>query len=401
MEDESAHSGSRQRHRPRRRAHAAIPRLTRFAAEHLLLLPIGALIALLWVNTAPESYYRFAFAISFAVNDVAMVFFFGLMTKEIVEATAPHGVLHSRRRFLLPLIASIAATLVPALIYDRLVDALDEPILAVGWPVSLAVDLAIVYLVARIIFRGHPVIPFLLLLGIACDALGFVALVVWHPTRDVHLAGGALILAGAIGFAVALRWSGVISFWPYVFGAGAVSWLAFFRSGMHPALALVPIMPFLPHAARDPGFFVDARPDAKDTLSRFEVWWKHPVQVTLFFFGLVNAGVPMGALEEGTWGLPLAVVVGRPIGVVIGVGLGLLAGLHLPARVGWRELIVGALIAAMGFSVGLFFCAALLPPGQLRSELSMGVLLSLAAAPLAILCARVLRVGRFEDAERR
>ena len=158
-------------------------------------------------------------------------------------------------------------------------------------------------------------------------------------------------------------------------------------------------MPFLPHAARDPGFLADARPDAKDTLSQFDLWARYPVQVTLFFFGLVNAGVPVGALEEGTWGLPLAVLAGRPIGVAIGTGIGLLAGLHLPARVGWRELMVGAFIVAMGFSVGLFFCTALLPPGQLRSELSMGVLVCLVAAPLAMLGARVLRVGRFAPAD--
>ena len=391
-------ASSGQPHGARHRARVAIPRLARFAAEHLLLLPMGALVALTWVNTDPESYYRFTFAISFAVNDVGMAFFFGLMMKEIVEATAPHGVLHSGRRFLLPVLASLGATVVPALLYRTLVDRLDEPMLAVGWPISMAVDLAVVYIGARIVFRPHAVIPFLLLLGIACDVFGFVTVALLNPTRDVHLASGVLALAGAIAFAIALRRFGVISFWPYVLGAGAISWLAFFRSGMHPALALIPIMPFLPHAARDPGFFVNASPDAKDPLSRFEIWWKYPVQVTLFFFGLVNAGVPMGALEAGTWGLPLAVVVGRPIGVVIGVGLGLLAGLHLPARVGWRELIVGALIVAMGFSVGLFFCAALLPPGQLRSELSMGVLLSLAAGPLAMLCAKVLRVGRFAHA---
>jgi hypothetical protein len=84
--------------------------------------------------------------------------------------------------------------------------------------------------------------------------------------------------------------------------------------------------------------------------------------------------------------------------LVIGVGLGLLAGLHLPPRVGWRELIVGAFIAASGFSVGLFFCSALVPPGQLHSELSMGVLLCLAAAPLAIVFAKVSRAGRFATA---
>jgi hypothetical protein len=50
----------------------------------------------------------------------------------------------------------------------------------------------------------------------------------------------------------------------------------------------------------------------------------------------------------------------------------------------------------MGFSVGLFFASALFPPGQLRSEARMGVLLSFAAAPLAMVVAWVLGVGRFE-----
>ena len=61
---------------PRRRRgralRAAVPRLSRFALEHLLLLPAGAAIALVWVNSAPESYFRFTYAISSAVNDVAM-----------------------------------------------------------------------------------------------------------------------------------------------------------------------------------------------------------------------------------------------------------------------------------------------------------------------------------------
>jgi NhaA family Na+:H+ antiporter len=154
-------------------------------------------------------------------------------------------------------------------------------------------------------------------------------------------------------------------------------------------------MPFLPHAARDPGFFVDAPPDARDTLNQFEIWWRYPAQIALFFFGLVNAGVPVSALELGTWGLPIAVIVGKPLGVLIGSVAARLAGFHLPSQVGWRELTVIGFTAAIGFTVGLFFCAALLPPGQVRSEMSMGVLLSLAGAPLALGVARLLRVGRF------
>jgi len=256
-------------------------------------------------------------------------------------------------------------------------------------------DLAFVYFIGRLIFRSHPMIPFLLLLGIAADALGFLVLALSNPLREVHPAGGIGIMAGAICIAAGLRWLRVRSFWPYLLGAGSASWFALFWGGWHPALALVPIMPFLPHAARDPGFFVDARPDAKDALSQFEIWWRYPGQVALFFFGLVNAGVPAGALEAGTWGVPIAVIVGKPLGLFIGVGLALLGGFHLPLRVGWRELSVGGLIAAIGFSIGLFFCAELFPPGQLRSEMRMAVLLTLVAAPLAIIAAKILGVGRF------
>jgi len=130
-------------------------------------------------------------------------------------------------------------------------------------------------------------------------------------------------------------------------------------------------------------------------LSRFEIWWRYPAQVALFFFGLVNAGVSLRALEPGTWGLPIAVLFGKPIGVLLGAGVAIIVGFHLPHRVGWRELLVGGLIAAVGFSVGLFFCTALVAAGQMRSELSMGVLLSLAGAPLALVAAKLLRVGRF------
>jgi len=115
----------------------------------------------------------------------------------------------------------------------------------------------------------------------------------------------------------------------------------------------------------------------------------------LFFFGLVNAGVPFRALEPGTWGLPIAVIAGKPLGMLVGAGIAVTVGLHLPHRLRTRELIVVGMCAATGFSVGLFFCAVLLPPGQLRAEISMGVLMSLAAAPLAVISAKSLRVGRF------
>ena len=381
----------------RHHVRSTVPRLSRFAIEHLLLLPLGSIIALAWVNAAPESYYDFTFSIAFVVNDVGIAFFFALITKEVVEATVAGGVLHPWQRALMPIVASLGAAAVPALLHIRIVESLDEPMLTIGWRVALATDLAIAFFFARIIFGRHPAVPFVLLLGIASDAIGFITVAVFDPARDIRLVSGVLLLAAAIAMAAALRRRRVRSFWPYVLTAGVASWIGMYWSGVHPALALVPVMPFLPHAARDPGFFVDARPDARDALSQFEVWWRYPAQVALFLFGLVNAGVPMGALEPGFWGLPLALIVGKPLGLLAGAGLGLALGFHLPHRIGWRELTVIGLIAAMGLSVGLFFAAAILPPGQLRSELSMGVLMSLAAAPLALIGAWVMSIGRFAN----
>ena len=177
---------------------ATFPRLSQFAREYLLLLPLGAVIALVWVNSFPESYYRLTYAVSFAVNDVAMTLFFALMTKEVVEATAPGGVLHPWRRAIVPVIAAVGAVVVPALIHVRVVEALEEPVLAIGWPVTLATDLAISYFVARLIFRQHAVIAFLLLLGIASDTFGFLVLDVailqplgTYTNRWLEIGGGS------------------------------------------------------------------------------------------------------------------------------------------------------------------------------------------------------------------
>jgi NhaA family Na+:H+ antiporter len=164
-----------------------------------------------------------------------------------------------------------------------------------------ATDIAFSYLVARVILGPrHPGIPFLLLLAIADDALGLLILAAFYPTGPVRPLQFAMLLAAAMLIASWLKRRGTRTFWPYVAGAGIVSWLALYRGGLHPALALVPVIPFIPHATRDAGLFVDAF-DAADPLTEFERWRKLPVQVILFFFGLVNAGVPMSAVGTGTW----------------------------------------------------------------------------------------------------
>jgi NhaA family Na+:H+ antiporter len=119
------------------------------------------------------------------------------------------------------------------------------------------------------------------------------------------------------------------------------------------------------------------------------------VQVVLFLFGLVNAGVVLRGYDTGTWAVLAASLVGRPLGIVAAVGLALTAGLHLPRRFGWRELIVVALATSSGFTFALFFATGLVPVGAVLQQVKLGALSSVVGAIVAIGVARMLRLGRF------
>jgi Na+:H+ antiporter, NhaA family len=378
----------------RSRSHSVIRRFI----DNSGLLIAGAVAALLWANLAYDSYQQFAHAAHFIVNDVAMVFFFALATKEVVEATAPGGALHSPRRASVPILAAVGGMAGPAAIYVLLAFWADTPELLRGWAIPCATDIAFSYLVARFVLGpSHPGIPFLLLLAIADDALGLILLAVFYPVGTLRPVEFGLLLAAAMAVAWALRRTRTRNFWPYVLGAGAIAWIALYRGGLHPALALVPIIPFLPHAKRDPGLFVEA-PQLHDPLNEFEHWWKLPVQIILFFFGLVNAGVAVTSVGAGTWVVLIAILAGKPIGILLFTAICVAAGLQKPARVTWSEMAVLGIIAGIGFTVALFFATAAFPPGSLLDEAKMGALLSFSASLLAIAASAMLKVGRFARA---
>ena len=369
-------------------------RASGFVLDYLLALPVGCAAALAWANTLPESYYRFAHATAFGVNDVGMAFFFALITKEVAEATLPGGALHPWRRAALPVAAAVGSVIVSIAIYLAVVHHFGEHMLEGGWVAACAIDIPGTYIIARLIFGRHPAVPFLLLLAISADAIGLAAVAVLHPVGDAHPVIGLGLMAIAVGGAAVLRHRGVKSFWLYLIGPGIVSWGALFLGGVHPALALVPIVPFLPHGRRDRGLMVESAPGVHDTLTLFEHWWELPVEGVLFLFGLVNAGVPLHGLEEGMWAIPIAAL-GRPFGIVAAAGVALAAGLHLPLRVGWRELVVVGCTATVGLVFALFFATAVMPLGVLLLEMKMGALVTIAGGALAFAVAGLLGVGRF------
>jgi NhaA family Na+:H+ antiporter len=361
----------------------------RFIFDNSLLLLAGTAAALIWANVDLASYNRLAHPLHVWVNDVGMVFFFALAAKEVFEATLPGGPLASPRRALSPLAAAVGGMVAPALIYVALASTRGPVELIRGWAIPCATDIAFSAMVARIIFPAtHPAVPFLLLLAIADDALGLIILAVFYPSGTLSFPALAGFMTAGILLAAWLRRRGTRSFWSYVLGPGVLSWIGLYMGGFHPALALVPIVPFMPHSPRDLGVF-DPREELRpDTLSRFEHWWARPVQFVLLLFGFANAGVPFAQIGAGTYYVLAGLLLGKPIGILLFSRIVRVAGGTLPPGLRTGELLVVGIVASIGFTVSLFFATAAFPEGQALAETKMGALLSFAAAPLAMVLSK-------------
>lgn len=382
-----------------------------FLFENSLFLVGGAAAALIYANVAPDSYHHLVHnktgtflghevnLFHFIVNDIAMAFFFLLAGKEIREAMLPGGPLASARTAALPILATLGGMLGPASIYS-IGARIFDPALTRGWAVPMATDIAFSYMVARIIFpriagKTHPAIVFLLLLAIADDAGGLIVLATFYPTGDTNPLILAGLAVGAIALALGL-WKGlkVANFWPYILVSGPVIWFGFFKGGIHPALALVPLAWCMPHAHADLGIWAPGESEGHDTLNRMEHWWKRPVELILGLFGFVNAGVVFSAVGVGTALVSAGLLFGKPIGIVTLAKIGQLFGLKLPEGMTGRDLVVVGFAAGIGFTVALFVSIVAFPPGALQDSVKMGALFSFFVAPITLVIARILRGPR-------
>jgi len=347
----------------------------RFVLENSLLLIFGAVVALVWVNAGPASYASASQALAFAVNDIGMVFFFALAMQKVVMAMRPGGPLGSFRQAGLPVLAAVGGMAGPALIYTAAAHALNRPDILGGWAIPCATDIAFSYLAARLAFRGdHPAIPFLLFLAIADDALGLIVLAAFYPAGAIDVVAMAAFLGPAIAIAWILRRRGVRNFWVYVAIPGVLSWMGLYLGGIHPALAMVPIVPFMP------------------ALDSFERWWRVPVEGILLGFGFVNAGVPVSSVGPITWVVAGSLILGKPIGIVVTTLIAERAGFRRGQGLDYRGLVTLGILAGIGFTVALFFAMAAFPPGPILDQAKMGALFSFSAAVLGIAVARLLRV---------
>jgi NhaA family Na+:H+ antiporter len=406
--------------------------------EFSIPLLAGVAVALVAANVAPTAYehalhwepfgdvgvFGHVLTLHFLVNDVFMVFFFGIAAKEITESCLPGGSLNPIRKAITPLVATLGGVVGPVAVffaglwaafalglYDPASD--DRTVLARGWGIPTATDIALAWLVARAVFgRGHPAVAFLLLLAVADDAIGLVIIAVFYgdPANPVVPSFLGLVLAG-MAVAWGMRRAGVKSWIPYVAVGGPLAWSGLMLAHLHPALALAMIVPFMPGPAGDMGLFTDL--DEVDVMGEetaaalhvehsplhlFEHHLKLFVDFGLFFFAFCNAGVQLADVGVLTWLILGGLVVGKTFGITL-FGLGArAAGLTLPSGMTVADLVMSGFVAALGLTVALFVASAAYVQPVLQGQAKMGALLSGAVGLIAVALGRALGFGRKQPA---
>lgn len=380
-----------------------------FLREFSIPLIAGVVVALIWANVDPHSYHEFVHEdlflghnFHFFVNDIFMVFFFAIAGVEIVQSVMPGGDLNPIKKAINPLFATAGGVLGPVAVYLTLNSIFGSPELVKGWGIPTATDIALAWLVARFVFGGaHPAVKFLLLLAIADDAIGLIIIAVFypdplHPTEPIWL---LLVLAG-MAVAFILRKLNVRNYWPYLLTAGILSWTGLHNAHLHPALALVFIVPFLPHPIKETEHLFEADVEEHSTLSQFEHEWKVIVDFGLFFFGIANAGVELAGIGVATWLVFIALLVGKTVGIFTLGFIAQLVGFPLPDGMGKKELFLAGLIAALGLTVALFVAGAAFTDLHIQGAAKMGALFSASVAVLAIVLGKVLGVKKVHEEQK-
>jgi len=398
--------------------------LRRFLATEsgsALLMVSATVVALLWANSPWSGAYEALWATEASVvlgdaglqmdlahwiNDGLMAVFFFVIGLEVRRDLAV-GELTDRRRVVLPVLAGIGGMVVPALLYLLIVPDGEA---TRGWGIVIGTDTA--FLLGALALVGPATSTqlrvFLLAVTVVDDIAAVTIIgVVYSESIDIS----ALIVAVAgVAVLVGLGLGGVWRTWPYALVA-VVVWVATVSSGLHASIAgmvaglLIPA--FAPRreaveraATRFRAFrqspMAEVGRSAKDALARavpvnerlqlvLHPWTSY---VVVPLFALANAGVDLrgGVLSEAlsspvTWG----VVVGLVAGKFLGIGAGGLGGAalrlgRLPQGVGPGQVLGGAALSGIGFTISLLIIGLSFDSPKLRDQATVGVLLALGLA---------------------
>ncbi|MGY6125463.1 Na+/H+ antiporter NhaA [Paraburkholderia strydomiana] len=410
-----------------KKAFTALEHFLHVEAASGIILLIAAAMALIWANSPlAGSYhaflesslslglggYQFSKPVHFWINDGLMTVFFLVVGMEI-RREIHAGSLSELRQAALPLAAAAGGVAVPALVYLAVNYGSDA---AQGWAVPTATDIAFAVGVLALLGRSIAgnVRAFLLTLAIVDDIIAVLIIAVFY-SAGLDYGGFALAGAGIVAVVVMQRLD--ISRAAAYIVPGAVIWMGLFISGVHPTLAgvvlglMTPVVASRGHqrvlvelseaAHRVGEIDVEsarefdrlekplqtlriAQRDLLPPVVRVQ-WALHPwvAYAIMPLFALANAGVPLDGVDlsnaDSSWitfGVALALVVGKPTGVFLTSWILVRSGLcRLPTGMSWRGVSLVALLAGIGFTMSIFIATLAFSGQGVLDAAKLGVLL--------------------------
>ncbi|MFC4111938.1 Na+/H+ antiporter NhaA [Nonomuraea zeae] len=379
------------------------------------VLLIATVLALLWANSpwggTYEAFWHTPMGISFGdahfsldlrhwVNDGLMTIFFFVIGLE-VSYEVRLGQLRDRRLIAVPAVAAFGGMLVPAGIYLLL--NFGGPG-AGGWGVPIATDTAFVLGVLAVVGARcpDPLRAFLLTLAIVDDVLAIMIIALFYTAS---LSVPALVVAALLLAAImTLRWAKIWRAPAYIL-LGFALWVATLESGIHPTLIGIAlgilVFVYAPsdqklllageavqeftsepsaQAAREATRRVQRAVSVNERLQLRLLPWSSYVIVPVF--ALANAGVRLdgetlrAALTSPvSWGVVLGLLVGKFVGISLGTWLPLRFGWGtLPGNLVWGQLLGGAAVSGIGFTVALFIVDLAFDDPAIHAEAKIGIL---------------------------
>src|SRR2546421_2513441 len=377
------------------------------------VLLAAAVAALLWVNVDASSYgsvWRTTLSIRVGgagialdlrhwVNSGLMTLFFFVVGLE-ARREFDLGELRERRRFALPLLASIGGMTVAVAIY--LVFNAGRPS-AHGWGVAMSTDTAFRPGFLALVGPRFPdrLRAFMVTVAVVDDIVALVVIATVY-SGSLHLV--ALVAAFLFYGVVLVLRSIRLRVGLVYFVLGATAWVALLKSGVEPvviglAMGVLPFAYPAPRStleraterfrefreqptaelARSASAQLRAATSLNERLQQLYHPWTSYAIVPLF--ALANAGIAVDGrfLARGfsspiTLGILVGYVVGKPIGILGSSWLlTRVSGGRLRPPVGWAAVAGGGTIAGIGFTVSLLI-ATLAFHGRALEEAKLGVL---------------------------
>jgi NhaA family Na+:H+ antiporter len=256
----------------------------------------------------------------------------------------------------------------------------------------------------------------LLTLAIADDVAAILVIALFYSGGLVI--SQFLVIAGGVALVLLLQAIGVRLALAYVL-PGVVLWLGMLRAGFHPALAgvllglLTPVSAEFGLLARRPAASAQPAPATplmagslpEAPLLRVEALLHPYVAFGIMpLFAFANAGVPFDGLDFSaaplalSSGIVLGLVLGKPLGIVLAALAAVeLKMAHLPAQVGWPQLLLLGVLGGIGFTMSVFIADLAFDDARLLTAAKFAVLLGSAiAAALALLLGRLPAFVRAE-----